>query len=157
VITRIRYVLPGMMLSALGKAHIHAEKVIARRDAVAVAIALELHRRRHGDWPATLDELVPHLLPAVPPDRFDGQPMRYVLADGHPVVYSVGTDRVDRGGTPPLLPSGRPNNAGACQWISMRQLEEGWSPDQKSIGDWILWPQPADPLVRYLPDSTRSY
>ena len=42
-----------------------------------------------------LDQLVPDLLPAVPADRLDGQPIRYVVRDGRPVVYSIGRDRND--------------------------------------------------------------
>lgn len=77
-----------------------AEQVMQERDAALVAIALELYRRRHGRWPERLEQLVPDLLPSVPPDRFDGQPLRYKVTDGLPVVYSVGADRVDDGGVP---------------------------------------------------------
>ncbi len=37
-------------------------------------------------------------LPAVPTDPFNGKPMRLVLVDGKPVVYSVGKDGRDDGG-----------------------------------------------------------
>jgi len=37
-------------------------------------------------------------LTAVPPDPFDGKPMRLVLVEGKPVVYSVGKDGRDDGG-----------------------------------------------------------
>jgi hypothetical protein len=42
---------------------------------------------------------VPTFLPAVPTDPFDGKPLRYKkLAKGY-VVYSIGEDEVDNGGT----------------------------------------------------------
>ena len=68
------------------------------RDATEVAIALTLWKRRHGQWPERLEQLVPDLLPAVPPDRADGKPLRYVVRDGQAVVYSIGQDRDDDGG-----------------------------------------------------------
>jgi hypothetical protein len=43
--------------------------------------------------PQTLDEFVPGLLEAVPPDPFDGKPFRYSREDA--VVYSVGMDLKD--------------------------------------------------------------
>jgi hypothetical protein len=71
---------------------------MARCRCGAVAAALERHRRRHGRWPDSLAALVPDLLPAVPSDPFDSQPLRYRrLADGV-VVYSVWIDRTDDGG-----------------------------------------------------------
>jgi hypothetical protein len=38
-------------------------------------------------------------LKAVPIDPFSGQPMKFVVRDGRPVVYSVGKDGKDDGGT----------------------------------------------------------
>ena len=38
-------------------------------------------------------------LKAVPIDPFSGQPMKFVVQGGHPVVYSVGKDGKDDGGT----------------------------------------------------------
>jgi hypothetical protein len=62
------------------------------------ALAAERYRRKHGTWPATLANLVPEHLGAVPTDPYDGMPLRYQrLADGV-VIYSVGSDRKDDGG-----------------------------------------------------------
>ncbi len=66
--------------------------------ATLVAIALELYHRREGHWPDRLRQLVPGLLTHVPIDQFDGQPLRYRLIEGAPLVYSVGPDRLDDGG-----------------------------------------------------------
>jgi hypothetical protein len=63
-----------------------------------VAVAAERYRREHKGWPASIEELVPHYLKAVPTDPYDGQPLRYKrLADGV-LVYSVGPDLQDDGG-----------------------------------------------------------
>jgi hypothetical protein len=67
---------------------------------VAVGLACERHRRATGRWPATLAELPKDLLPAVPPDPFDGQPLKYRRTADGAVVYSVGENRHDDGGQP---------------------------------------------------------
>jgi len=65
---------------------------------VLVAVAAERHRLRHGAWPATAGELVPAFLPDIPPDPFDGQPLRYKRLPNGIVIYSVGADVADNGG-----------------------------------------------------------
>ncbi len=65
----------------------------------AAALAAERFRRDHGRWPAALAELVPAYLRAVPADPYAVQPLRLRrLADGL-VIYSVGPDKTDDGGT----------------------------------------------------------
>jgi hypothetical protein len=63
-----------------------------------VAVAVERYRLRHGAWPDALAVLVPELLPAVPTDPFDGQPLRYRRTADGVVFYSVGTDGTDDSG-----------------------------------------------------------
>ena len=69
---------------------------IAERRATAVSLATQLYRADHGRWPATLDELAPIYLPAVPADPYheDGRPLGYVIKRGalpgggdRPLVY----------------------------------------------------------------------
>ncbi len=74
---------------------------LKRQQAADAAIAVARHRLRNGSYPTALAEIDPGLLPIAPTDMFDGQPLRYVLRDGWPVLYSVGSDRQDNGGTPP--------------------------------------------------------
>lgn len=81
------------------------EYTTLHRDATLVAIALTLYHRRHHEWPTSLEQLTPGLLPAVPLDRFDGNPLKYKLLDGHPLLYSVGQNRLDDGGLPATDPS----------------------------------------------------
>jgi hypothetical protein len=49
--------------------------------AVQAAIALKAHLDAHGELPASLSELVPELLDAVPRDGFRGEPLRYARAE----------------------------------------------------------------------------
>lgn len=150
-LSRVRHLLTTFLLPALSQVHMTSEKAIMRRDALLAAIALEIHHRRHGDWPAMLDELVPDLLPAVPPDRFDGQPLRYALIDGAPVLYSIGSDRDDDGGRPPLAKkTGRPDYYAAQRWLPPLKRPDG-SREEVPDGDWILWPVPEEPIYRYEP------
>lgn len=106
----------------------HARRLVAvnmERDAALIAIALEQHRRRTGNWPAALQELVPAELEQVPADLFSdgGLPVGYRLVNGKTQVYSVGPDHADDGGTPAAD-------------------GPGWKSD---TGDWVLLP-PADKL-----------
>ena len=100
LVHRLRYPLIGLLIDAYSRVGTRPELVSQERDAICVAIALELYRRRHGAWPATLAELIPDLLPEIPLDRYDGAPLRYQLIQGKPVIYSVGKDGNDDG----LLP-----------------------------------------------------
>ena len=51
-------------------------KVESMRSQMIAAIALKLYQLKHGEWPETLDVLVPEFLTAVPLDPADGQPLR---------------------------------------------------------------------------------
>lgn len=64
----------------------------------AVAVALERYRREDGDWPSTLDALVPKYLTAVPTDPQDGKPLRFKRRPDGVVVYWLGPDGTDDGG-----------------------------------------------------------
>jgi hypothetical protein len=107
-----------------------SEILLGNRDGVIVGIALERFRRLHGHYPATLDQLVPTLLSAVPPDRITGNPIKYLLRADKPLIYSVGADRVDNGGRPGIGLNG-PDLTIAALWPPMRMVIPG---------DWILYP-----------------
>jgi hypothetical protein len=104
-----------------------AEQRTQRRDALMVAVALVRHHRMHLAWPKTLSELSPEILKSVPPDRFDGQPLRYRLNADRPVLYSIGSDLDDDGGTP----GDDPDNP---------ETVAVWPPNPSVDGDWVLWP-----------------
>ena len=64
-----------------------------------LASGLERHRLVHGDFPETLDALLPQFVPRLPRDLIGGQPLHYRrTTDGHFLLYSVGWDEQDDGG-----------------------------------------------------------
>jgi hypothetical protein len=127
--------LIGFMAPATSRAFTSAEVAWLRRDAILVGVALERYRRSHGSYPASLEALVPEFIEGVPVDRFDGRPLRYVLTDEGPLVYSAGADRDDDGGRLHVDPNtGRIEPFGAADWKA--------DPARARDGDLVLWPQP---------------
>lgn len=140
--------MPIVILTpALEKAALAGDFHALRRDVTLTVIALELHRRRQGAYPATLDALVPAFIPAVATDLFIGEPVRYLLggapwSDGKPVLYSVGANLEDDGGEV-VGPNAQPH------W-QPREVVERWKAGNDPAlrayrGDWILWPKPPEP------------
>lgn len=90
----------AMLLPAEEKAAIRFARLEARRRAAVVALAIERCRlAKGGSKPEALAELVPRFLPGLPADPFDGEPLRYKKLPAGFVVYSIGADRTDDGGT----------------------------------------------------------
>lgn len=139
---RLRYMPLSILLPALGSAAPVGEYTQQQHDATIVAVALEIHRRRHGTYPATLDELVPTLLPAIPPDRYTGKPLNYRLRDGKPLLYSVGVDRVDDKGVPPPDKDGNLMARRFRTPAYVKALLANGPPNPDFRGDWILYPDP---------------
>jgi len=76
----------------------------------AVGLAIRLYEVEHGGArPGALTELAPAYLPVVPADPMArvGAALRYVSAGGRAIVYSVGVDGVDDGGSEAARPGVR--------------------------------------------------
>jgi hypothetical protein len=97
-------------------------------DQIIVACAVERFRNDNQKVPATLNELVPRYLPAVPNDPVIEKPLAYRVKDDreHYIIYSVGSDGADNNGTPMPI---------AGTW-------QAW---QDRPGDWVWDSQPTDP------------
>jgi len=64
-----------------------------------IVCALERYRLAHGEYPKTLNELLPQFIDKLPHDIIGGQPLKYRrTADGQFVLYSVGWNETDDGG-----------------------------------------------------------
>ena len=96
------YIVSRMLLPKLTIIHIREADHTARIRVAQTALAVERFRRAHNEsLPASLGELVPAYLNAVPLDPIDGQKLRFKkLAKGY-VIYSIGSDGRDDGGAEP--------------------------------------------------------
>jgi len=77
-------------------------QMLTERRVCAVMLAIRLYQFDHRNkLPATLSELVPAYLPAVPRDPFDPAdgPIRYLPMHDPPVLYSLGLNLTDDGGS----------------------------------------------------------
>jgi hypothetical protein len=114
----------GSQIAAIRK----AARAEVARNIVVTAIALKRCELRRHQLPASLDELVPEFLQAVPTDFMAGRPLRYRRnADGTFLLYSVGENGKDDGGNPALEAG---VTGSTYHWQSPHAL------------DWV-WPQPA--------------
>lgn len=138
-VDRLRFLPIVLLMPALDRMIESGDLIVQQRDATLTAIALELYRRLHGRWPDSLEALVPSLLPSLPLDQYTGQPLRYLLRDGGPILYSIGSDGIDHGGEPPRDLSGRPRIEYA-RGRAGRTIMSVAEPQGITPGDWILWP-----------------
>jgi hypothetical protein len=103
-----------MLLPALSRAMQRDGDHTARIRTAQTATAIERFRRAHsGNLPGDLKELVPTYLASVPEDPFDGQPLRFKQLTKGYVVYSIGSDLRDDGGS-----EGDPNKRTAAKDIT---------------------------------------
>lgn len=69
-----------------------------------IVCALERYRLAHGEYPETLDALMPQFIEKLPHDIIGGQPLHYRRTeDGKFLLYSVGWNETDDGGVPGTL------------------------------------------------------
>ena len=112
------------------------EEYLGDRDGMLIGIALERFRRQHNTLPKRLNELVPAFMSEIPVDRISGDPIKYRVISGKPVVYSVGLDGIDDGGTPPKDPANS-YHCPAADWVGNPADVDRHDPRR---GDWIVYP-----------------
>ena len=79
-------------------------------DLARVACSLERYRLANGQLPDTLEVLAPKFVAKLPHDVINGQPLKYRRTDdGQFVLYSVGLNETDDGGTVGLNKEGKPD------------------------------------------------
>jgi hypothetical protein len=97
-----------------------------------IACGLERRRLARGHFPESLDALVPDFLDKLPHDIINGSPLHYRLLDnGQFILYSVGWNEKDDGGTYPTTPIIPPT-----RWFASFEY-------QSEKGDWV-WAYPAN-------------
>ena len=107
-----------MLLPALGRFAEKCARAQSSVDLARVACALERYRLANGQFPDTLDALVPKFIAKLPHDVINGQPLKYRRTDdGQFVLYSVGSNETDDGGTVELTKNGNlDQNKGDWVW-----------------------------------------
>ena len=93
-------VLARLTLPAFQQADDAMQREAARRAAVPLMLACQIHLRLHGEWPAKVEDLVPDILPELPADPLGkaGELMRLKRDGDDLVIYSVGVNGLDDGG-----------------------------------------------------------
>jgi hypothetical protein len=74
-------------------------RVQAHLRCAQVATAVERYRLKHGQWPDSLEQLVPNFIAKVPDDPYVPGPLRFRKLNDGVVIYSVGADGEDNHGT----------------------------------------------------------
>jgi hypothetical protein len=96
----------------------------ANLGATAILLAAERHRRKSGDWPASIDAIAANLLPIRPIDPHTGQPFRLEVRDGQISIYSVGSNLINEHGAyePKRMREGARDDVGTSGWdLSLRR------------------------------------
>lgn len=82
-----------------------------------IACALERYHLAYGQYPDTLDALVPQFMQTIPHDIIGGQPLHYHRTDdGKFLLYSVGWNETDDGGKPSPHTSNNINDYSKGDW-----------------------------------------
>ena len=85
-----RYMVALMIVPATAKVAEASIRIRADLLTASTAIACERFRIANGRWPTSLEEIPKAILPEVPTDPYDGQPLRYRRFEDGIAIYSVG-------------------------------------------------------------------
>jgi hypothetical protein len=69
-----------------------------KTDETQIVCALERYHFVHGNYPKTLNELVPQFIDKLPHDIIGGQPLKYRQINDQFLLYSIGWNETDDGG-----------------------------------------------------------
>jgi len=93
--------MAALLLPALSRVITKAAAAQTAADQAAIACALEGYRLANGQFPETLDALVPRFISQLPHDVINGESYKYRRTDdGQFILYSVGWNEKDDGGVP---------------------------------------------------------
>ncbi|MEQ8847046.1 hypothetical protein [Botrimarina sp.] len=95
-------VAPVLSASSFGGAQaimMAGERISVRRRLTETGVALAVYRAANGEYPEKLDALVPGILDTVPADPFGSGPLVYRRTPGGYLLYSVGRNGIDDGGS----------------------------------------------------------
>lgn len=115
----LRFALIGLLLPNLTQVDRNFREAAMDLAATQTVIALVQYHTEHGSWPARLSDLVPIYLDHSPIDTYTGVYLRYKPdAGGVPLLYSVGRDLQDDGGSTESVSSAgvRPTTRDIVYW-----------------------------------------
>jgi hypothetical protein len=107
-------VLYGLLVPATDRLLEHKCRAECALSATRLMVACQQYRHREGVFPDRLEALVPDFLPALPVDPFDGRAFRYDPSRG--IIYSVGLDLRDSGGSTALPPGVHEDTPSKQRW-----------------------------------------
>lgn len=99
-----------ILIPAYDKAIKRFTRAQSNVDLARVAIALERYRLAHGNYPDSLNALAPQFMEKIPNDIIGGEPLHYRRTGNSFILYSVGWNGTDDGGTVVLT------RGGALDW-----------------------------------------
>lgn len=111
-------ILSGLWLSSPEKFNEKRCRSESHLAAARLVVALNAYEKTEGALPGDLAALVPAYIESVPRDPYDGEPFRYSPARG--IIYSVGKDIVDSGGST-NIPCGEPDGN---RWRMLWEAED---------------------------------
>jgi len=91
--------LARLILPTLEKSIVDAAKTQVGLDQARIACALERFLRSRGHYPNSLQELSPAYMKKIPNDVMGGESLRYGVKEGAFLLYSIGWDLKDDGGS----------------------------------------------------------
>ena len=141
VVASDAYPVLRVMVPAMEKSVHTMYTARAHTGATLIALAAHIQHQRTGAWPASVEELVPHLLPEAPQDPFNpAHPLKIIVRDGQLIVYSVGADGDDDRGT------AEPDGTGSFDHHTVRNLSARFgdqttrAADPIPDADWVIYP-----------------
>lgn len=90
--------LLDMISIGQGAFYLTTENALMRRDLWHLSFALGQYRRKIGQFPAKLEELLPEYIKKLPTERYTEKPLKYQTDGKGILVYSIGRDEEDHQG-----------------------------------------------------------
>jgi hypothetical protein len=91
------------------------DRNVAQCDQLELALAVRAYKQQHGIYPDQFSMLIPTHIHALPKDPFSGEDYIYRLDEKGFLLYSVGRDLIDDGGT-----SREKDNLGDIVWRTLK-------------------------------------
>jgi hypothetical protein len=136
---RMMHLFASILLPSLNRSFDQQFRFRTDMTLAAASLAVRRYALDHnGEFPAQLDDLAPRYLPVVPLDPMTaGKPLSYIRGDqpgslhaGDPIIYSVGENGTDEGGSEqPLRKSNSPRDRWGAQDAVVHLTQQPRKPD----------------------------